>query len=121
MKARLDSSRCMFLPQFCASAWASYIGVSWRQAGCEQAPAYLEGVKLDICVAMREAPDDALDGLLRAVLVARDLVADLDNSAPVLRGEAFVSRLDCPGVSIWAKKRCLARRLCMTKLETRSG
>lgn len=57
---------------------------------------------------MREAPDDALDGLLRAILVARDLVADLDNGAPVLRGEALVGRLDCPRVSMWARTRCLA-------------
>lgn len=70
---------------------------------------------------MREAPDDALDGLLRTVLVARDFVADLDNGTPVLRGEALVGRLDCPGVSIWGRDGCLARRLYMTKLDTKGG
>jgi hypothetical protein len=55
----------------------------------------LEGVELDIGVAMGESLDHALDGFLGTVGVARHLVAYLDDGAPVLRRQVLVSRLGC--------------------------
>jgi hypothetical protein len=55
----------------------------------------LESVKLDICVAVSEALDHALDGFFWSIIVAGDFVADGDNGTPVLGGEVLVSRLGC--------------------------
>lgn len=61
--------------------------------------AYLESVELDIGVAVRETPDDALNSLLRAIWIVAYFVADLDNGAPVLGCEVLVCSLDYAGVS----------------------
>jgi hypothetical protein len=60
---------------------------------------YLESVKLDIGIAMRKTSDNALNGLLRTIWIVAYFVADLDNSAPILRGEVLVGSLCYAGVS----------------------
>jgi hypothetical protein len=42
---------------------------------------------------MSESLDHALDSFLGAICVVGDLVADLDDGAPVLGGEVLVGRL----------------------------
>ena len=61
---------------------------------------------MDVGVAVGEALDHALDGLLGAVRIAGDAVADLHDGAPVLRREIFVRRLGCTLQSD-VSRRCL--------------
>lgn len=58
---------------------------------------YLEGVKLDIGIAMSQPLDHALDRLLGAIRVARHLIAYFNDGAPVFRRQILVSRLGCSG------------------------
>lgn len=64
---------------------------TWREA-------YLECVELHVGIAMSKALDQALDDLFGAVGVTGYLVADLDDGAPVLRGEVLVRCLGCAGL-----------------------
>ena len=55
--------------------------------------AYLEGIELDVGVAVREALDDALHDLLGAIVIPAHPIAQVDDSSPVFGGEILVGRL----------------------------
>lgn len=93
VNARLEISRCMFLPQFWDNACASCVVLADVPRLDKEIRAYLESIELDICVTVSKTFDHALDGLLRAALVTRHLVAYFHDGTPILRGGVFVCRL----------------------------
>lgn len=62
----------------------------------------LEGVELDVGVAVGEAFYEGGDGLLGAGRGGGDEVADVEDEAPGLGGEVFIGRFACRGRSVLA-------------------